>query len=730
LIARRLTRWLIGAGALAVVLGSGATRAAAAYLPAQLLPPAPFPLVVTQSLEREFVAPGVERAAYHLQTSAGPMVISLVAIDPREPSVRIGTVLAHDRIVSSGETISAMAARTGAVAGINADYFDIGNTNSPLGVLAQHGALVRTPSSRVALTITRDRGVRIDTYHFTGTAIDNGSFSIPVTSVNEWPPHAGASLITPAYGFPPPVADCTVAELTPVPGPDATAAPPGGRYRVTQIDTGTAPAAPGFALALGPAAQSGLTTLPDVGDLIDVNISTDPPLEGVVDAIGGGPALIGNGEPIDDPASPGYTERARRIPVAAAATLRDGTLLLAVVDGRRPALSIGVDRAELIALLSGLGAVDAMQFDSGGSATLVARVLGEDRATLQNEPSDGIERPVADGLFVYSDAPIGPPARLVVRPSIIEALPDTSIALRSTIVDAAGHALGPARGAWHVAGNGAHLDPDTDVLRTGDTPLATTLELERAGARAELPLVIVPAVSKIAIVPQRPDLDANATVMLHAQAFDDRGRPIETGDHVRWSALRGTVDASGAFTAQNSDGFVTASLGDVKSSEVIHVGRHVIPLPGFDAANQAAWRFASVPSDGPGALAFTPQGTLQLSYDFRQTERAAYAFPAGVMLGEPLALSCAIDGDGGGAGIRVALLDRYGERAALTLAKTIDWTGAQRRDIAVPTSLAPPIALQSIYVVGSLGTAPVKSAGTIGVRGCSVTLPGTAARAP
>jgi hypothetical protein len=189
------------------------------------------------------------------------------------------------------------------------------------------------------------------------------------------------------------------------------------------------------------------------------------------------------------------------------------------------------------------------------------------------------------------------------------------------------------------------------------------------------------------------------------------------------------VSDDGVFTAGSTDGFVSVSVGDVKSSEIIHVGRHRVPLAGFDPAGQAAWHFSSIPADGPGSLAFTPQGTLQISYDFSQNERAAYA-NAGVTLGEPLGLSCAVDGDARGAGLRIALLDRYGERSTLTLAKTIDWTGAQRREIPVPASLAPPIVLQSLYVIGSLGPVPIKSTGMIGIRACEVTLPGTASQVP
>ena len=124
-------------------------------LPVQLAPPAPFPLVVTQWSAQEDVAPGIRRADYRLTTSAGPLVVHVVAIDTHDPTVRLGAVVARDRMISNGETVSSMAARTGAVAGINADYFDIGNTNQPLNVVVRDGALLRTPSKRAAIDVAR-----------------------------------------------------------------------------------------------------------------------------------------------------------------------------------------------------------------------------------------------------------------------------------------------------------------------------------------------------------------------------------------------------------------------------------------------------------------------------------------------------------------------------------------------------------------------------------------------
>ncbi|MDB5040484.1 MAG: phosphodiester glycosidase family protein, partial [Candidatus Eremiobacteraeota bacterium] len=129
-----------------------------------LAPSAPFPLVTGSSVEREVVAPGITRATYRLITSAGPLVVSLVSADLREPSVRLGAVLAHDTIVSKDEPVSSMARRTGAVAGINGDYFDINGSGAPVGVLVRAGTLDRSPSARPALTVTADRQIRFDPY--------------------------------------------------------------------------------------------------------------------------------------------------------------------------------------------------------------------------------------------------------------------------------------------------------------------------------------------------------------------------------------------------------------------------------------------------------------------------------------------------------------------------------------------------------------------------------------
>ncbi len=706
--------------ALAALLAAGVPVAArATALPAALAPLAPFPLVTASSAEQEPVAPGVARATYRLFTSAGPLVVSVVTVDPREPTVRLGTVLANERIVSKDETVSSMARRTGAIAGINGDYFDINASGAPLGVLVRNGTLDRTPSARIALTVARDRSVRFETYRFFGN-VTSGAVSVPISAVNEWPPQGGAVVLTPAFGAAPPSASgVTLLDVQPLPSDiDGTR-----RYRVAAVSSGPPWPSPGaLRLAYGPAAQ-GFGPLPDVGDVVRVAFDTAPPLADVAFAVGGGPELLHAGAPVDDPASPNYADRDRRIPAAAAARFPDGTLALIVVDGRHPATSIGVNRAELIALLRALGASDAMLFDSGGSATLVARVLGEGAASVVNEPSDGVERPVADGLFVYSDAPLGPPARLVVRPSRVVALPGARVALRARVVDANDHGLGDAHGAWRVAPTPLIAAiGDDDVLRAGERAGSALVHVARGSVATDLPVDVVDRVARIVIGPARANPDPHAAITLSAEAFDAHDRPVAIDGVVRWSARDASIDARGRLVAGERDAHVTASAGGASASMTIPVGKHTSALAFFDDAHRAGWKLVTTPANGAGSVS-TDGGLLQIAYDFSSGERAAYAVNE-TPLGDPVALSCAIDGDANGAALRVTFSDRYGDRQAVTFARAIDFTGTRRISVAVPRSLAPPIALRNFYVVGTLANPPVTAAGSVGVHDCVATFPG------
>jgi hypothetical protein len=517
---------------------------------------------------------------------------------------------------------------------------------------------------------------------------------VPLTAVNEWPPQGGATFLTPAYGSLKATSGVSVLQLVPA-DPVHLAATIAGTYRVAAIGAATAQDVQGPLLGFGSAALS-IAPLPSVGDSVTVSASTLPPLDTVATAVGGGPLLLSDGAFAEDTNAPAPEETDVRFPVAGAGLTPSGELLLATVDGRSSALSIGLTRPEFAALFLGLGADNAMAFDSGGSATLVARVLGDESASVLNEPSDGEERAVADGFFVYSDAPSGPPSRLVVRPDAIVALPHAAVALRLALTDAWGHGLGVA----HLAHG--------DAIVAGGKSEQRVLRVGKVSARVAID--VVARVSRLALAVDQRDPAPGATVTFTATGFDSRGRPVALGGAVRWSADRGRFSKPGVYVAAARDALIVATAPGARGSFVLPVGRHVATLPFFDPAHAATWHFSSVPSGSPGSLTFAAgQPELDLSYDFSSGERAAFAEGDFALPGDPQTFALDIRGDRSGVGVRAAFVNRFGERRALTLAKSVDWSGWQMRSIVLPDDLNPPVQLVSLYAVDSLANGATRA---------------------
>jgi exopolysaccharide biosynthesis protein len=362
-----------------------------------------------RSVHFDTTAPGVGFAQYALTTERGPLAISVLTIDPSEPTLRIDTAIAGDHVISSGERTSAMGVRTGAVAGVNGDYFDIGRTYQPQGMLVRSGELVRGPVDRAALVIDKAKRVRFDEFHIAGRLRAAGRV-FPVTQLNDWP--AGlVTVITPAFGTTlPPAAGVTFAALEP--------ANRANRYRVAAVTAATSAQPVSFGIAIG--AKAGVTLVP--GELVDLTYRLEPNVADAVAAIGGGPILVRDGAWYEDPHAPAPDERNYRWPVIALARQADDRLLLVAADGRHPERSIGMTRPEFGELLMRLGAVDAMALDSGGSVTMVSRAPGDATVTVRNVPSDNsAERWVSDALFIYSSAA---PPTIVVPATLATPVPE------------------------------------------------------------------------------------------------------------------------------------------------------------------------------------------------------------------------------------------------------------------------------------------------------------------
>lgn len=119
--------------------------------------------------------------------------------------------------------------------------------------------------------------------------------------------------------------------------------------------------------------------------------------QGIKHLITGGPLLVEEGWPVFQYPLEGYAgSLAARHPRTAIGMTPQGKMLLVVVDGRQPEVSVGLTFEELSFLMMDLGAETAMGLDGGGSST--AWINGQ----VINQVSEGSQRLVANGIVVKS----------------------------------------------------------------------------------------------------------------------------------------------------------------------------------------------------------------------------------------------------------------------------------------------------------------------------------------
>ena len=111
--------------------------------------------------------------------------------------------------------------------------------------------------------------------------------------------------------------------------------------------------------------------------------------------IGGGPTLVKDGHIVVDYVEERFKKEfaEARHPRTAIGRTKTGDLWLVTIDGRS-SISAGASLQETAALMKRLGCVDAINLDGGGSTTF--DLFG----STVNRPSDGIERPVANGVLI------------------------------------------------------------------------------------------------------------------------------------------------------------------------------------------------------------------------------------------------------------------------------------------------------------------------------------------
>ena len=370
---------------------------------------------VVHTITARALAPGVTYRRF--VDARGPWLVSLVRMDLRRAGLELRHVRALDSLRGRERTTSiarrATAAGARVLAAVNADFFDLKsgeNENNQVvggewwkGVKVTDSPYDTYDNVHAQFAMDSARRPSIDRYLFDGQAWARG-VGTPILTLNATPTGTieGTALFTPRYGATTPrdtTRQIVEASLLAIGFRGDTAM----FVRRGSVATNSGSPIPrdGAVLSAYGARAREVQAMSD-GDTVRILLATLPRL-----AHGGRPALLVGGWPRilrdgrnvagDAATVEGTISRnaEARHPRTAIGFSRDGaTLYLMVVDGRSTT-SVGMTLRELADQMRRLGAWQALNFDGGGSTTMVI-----DDAIV-NAPSDAAgEREVGNALLV------------------------------------------------------------------------------------------------------------------------------------------------------------------------------------------------------------------------------------------------------------------------------------------------------------------------------------------
>ncbi|MEU6090059.1 phosphodiester glycosidase family protein [Streptomyces sp. NPDC047085] len=367
------------------------------------------------------ITPGVSYRQFDVPTAAGTAHAHLLTVELGNPHVRLD--LLYPGAVAARATVSRLADSAGAVAGVNGDFFNITETQHPgveatgatVGPAIADGQVLKAavpkgqrfgPSLPPGTTtqdvfgVGTDGRARLDRLSLVGS-VTTPEGQLPLKGLNQYAlPVNSVGAFTARWG--------TVSRVRATCGTDTDRAAKCSTdtYEVTVEDGRVVSASdtPGSGsigtdstVLVGREAGAQQLRKLSVGDPVTVThdlvaASSKVPY---VFALGGYPVLR-DGAPLS-----GLDDTTSAVRTAVGFTDDGRHMLLLALDGAA-AYRTGMTIAEEADTLRELGASDAFNLDGGGSTEMVTRAPGASAVTVLNHPSGGGERPVPNGIGVFS----------------------------------------------------------------------------------------------------------------------------------------------------------------------------------------------------------------------------------------------------------------------------------------------------------------------------------------
>ncbi|MCL2407035.1 MAG: phosphodiester glycosidase family protein [Defluviitaleaceae bacterium] len=652
----------------------------------------------------EYISRGVVYEHWRRMTELGLLDVFILRVPAREPNITIAAAASEEPGLK--ETASTLLSATGAVAGINGDFFGLAGTHSAtLGLQVDTRGVVSVshngnagPQRFSSFMLAADGNFFMDFVNAHVAVYSNGVSRLPIGSYNkvsnlDWP-----SVITFDFMADTSAIDARIENAVKIVvrgGVITYISRPGETVDVPRD---------GFIVLLSLQHATQYMRYFAVGQPAFYRLSANVDIFNLQTAISGAGRLLISGEVVT---AGQYIIHGVHPRSAVGMSADGGEIILMVVDGRGD--SIGVSHTHMAQLMREAGAFNAMHLDGGGSSTLHITHPGDNGLTLANNPAGGFERRIINALGVYITAEAGNLHTLVIDVQETVArnvwngftiygldsyLRRIEIPQNQVAISISGNA--EIRGnSFIIRGHGSHtITASFGGISTEQVLFSTNIYEIRPnygnirtyqGSRTGLSFIGVGENGSLFSI----DPDA-LSISVHPPYLGSVANGVFTAGELGMGWLR-ISPAHGNPVAAYIPLSVTIGVRHINDLAG-NVGISVSTTPGN------VWA-AALYTDFAGIMA--PVATLMYGFPQANHTQAAYANFESLFSYNAIGFRLSVYGDMSGKWLRGQVRDAEGVVHLVTFARVIDWEGWRDTEAWLPEGVAYPVRLESIYVVST-----------------------------
>ncbi len=654
-----------------------------------------------QRTEKEIISKGVVLEKSKLATDKGLLDTYILRVSLMDNKTKVKPAQSTDDF-GLKETTTRLLSKTGAIAGVNGDFFDLAGTHSnPVGPVVTDGRLIEANELNNSgtkkfstLIIGKDGKPLIDYLKTDLEFLNDGVENIKVLGYNKI-----GDMTSSVYIDRTSMQDTKsidekfgVAKIVVENGVIKAIGEPWATVSVPEN---------GYVIVVSGEVTPNIHSIAKVGQKAEFKATASVPFDKIQAAIGGAGRLLSNGYTVvDDGYVPGGDQ-----PRTAVGYNADKTeLIMMVVDGRSH--SVGVTHDELANLMARAGASDAMHFDGGGSATMAVKKPGEADIRVVNTPSDGAQRKISNALGVYIEGDKGKVSQLVLKPSNTKVFKGTGLPVAVYGTDGYSDINLPI-GSFTVTASG-NIGQYSNGFFYPTASGKTELNAIYNGLTAQTSLECL---DLAAIYPEKTVIKTGigGSTLLSSSGISKDGVSAYIYTGINYEVVPsslGHMDGDTFIADNHGVGYIKCYVGAIEAYIDVNVGNKTVTYSPFEGKEPI--NFASYPEGVTGnsqyktAQVHGGKSAVMLNYRFSQsteTQAAYTVFEKPIVLtGDPQTIRLWVYGDGSGNWLRARLKDSGGKEMAIDLAKTIDFTGWKQVEGYIPQNVKYPVSLERIYV--------------------------------